>query len=329
MLPDFTVKEESTMSYSDRMQRNHLYSILLSPRGAPRMADQGMQIAQQFLSPFDLLIGLIGESGSGKSILLKGMFPGLELTNDDEGVNVRPLPIMHQDDTGFFTPHTYHLDIRFELAFYQAHELADAIRLAINRGKRVVVEHFDLIYPHLGMNAHLLMGIGEEIIVTRPSVFGPDPEDIKEIVFTSITSRRMAHTAEDLVEYCLIDRRVYHFDHYDVRSGFILSFHEKPQLDLMELEADVKKLIAKNLPISYLDNTHVLIGDQRHYCTGPRMHVKSTAEITGFQLYHEFLTHPITKDAQILGVVNMPKEIRLSELNSLQLMTFTSPDNGR
>ena len=47
------------MSYSDRMQRNHLYSILLSPRGAARMADQGMQIAQQYLSPFDLLIGLI------------------------------------------------------------------------------------------------------------------------------------------------------------------------------------------------------------------------------------------------------------------------------
>ena len=246
------------------------------------------------------------------------MFPGLELTNDDEGVNVRPLPIMHQDDTGFFTPHTYHLDIRFELAFYQAHELADAIRLAINRGKRVVVEHFDLIYPHLGMNAHLLMGIGEEIIVTRPSVFGPDPEDIKEIVFTSITSRRMAHTAEDLVEYCLIDRRVYHFDHYDVRSGFILSFHEKPQLDLMELEADVKKLIAKNLPISS-DNTHVLIGSAA-LLYGSRMHVTDGGD-TG-TAYHEFLTHPITKDAQILGVVNMPKEIRLSELNSLQLMTY-------
>ena len=77
------------MSYSDRMQRNHLYSVLLSPRGAPRMVDQGKQIAQQFLSPFDSLIGLIGDSGSGKSILLKGMFPGIELTNDDEGVNVQ------------------------------------------------------------------------------------------------------------------------------------------------------------------------------------------------------------------------------------------------
>ena len=316
------------MSYSDRMQRNHLYSVLLSPRGAPRMVDQGKQIAQQFLSPFDSLIGLIGDSGSGKSILLKGMFPGIELTNDDEGVNVRPLPIMNLDDTGFFSPHTYHLDIRFELAFHQAHELAEAIRLALERGKRVIVEHFDLIYDQLGMNAHLLIGIGEEIIITRPSVFGPEPNDIRDVVFASIDNRRMAHTAEDLVEHSLIDRRVYHFEHYDVRSGFILSFHDRPNIDLRDLESDVKKLIERDLAISYLDANHVLIGDQRHYCTGPRMHVTSTGKIKNFQLYHEYLTHPVTKDSQILGLVNIPSNYRLSDLNSLRLMTFSEPETN-
>jgi hypothetical protein len=137
----------------------------------------------------------------------------------------------------------------------------------------------------------------------------------------------MAHTAEDLLEHCLIDQRVYHFDHNDVRSGFILSFHDRPTLDLRALERDVKSLIAQNLPISYLDNTHVMIGDQRHYCTGPRMHVKSTGEIRNFQLYHEFLVHPITKDSQILGLVNIPSDYKLSELNSLQLMTFSEPDS--
>ena len=316
------------MSYSDRMQRNHLYSVLLSPRGA-RMADQGMQIAQQYLSPFDLLIGLIGDSGSGKSILIKGMFPGLELTNDDEGVNVRPLPLLNQDDTGFFSPHTYHVDIRFELAFTQPHELADAIRLALSRNKRVIVEHFDLIFPYLGVNAHLLIGLGEEIIVTRPSVFGPEPEDIRNVVFASINTRRMAHSAEDLVEYCLIDRRVYRYEHNDVRSGFILSFQDKPEIDLRNLESDVNKLIAMDLPISYLDNTHVLIGDQRHYCTGPRMHVTSTGKIRNFQLYHEFITHPITKEAQILGLVDMPSNYSLSELNTLRLMHYMPSDKVR
>ena len=48
------------------------------------------------------------------------MFPGLDLTNDDDGVNVRPLPILDQDDDQrFFSPHTYHLDIRFENGFTQ------------------------------------------------------------------------------------------------------------------------------------------------------------------------------------------------------------------
>ncbi len=75
------------MPYSDRMQHNHLYSVFFAPRGLIRMADLGMQVAQQYLSPFDKVIGLVGEAGSGKSMFIKGMFPGLELTNDDDGVN--------------------------------------------------------------------------------------------------------------------------------------------------------------------------------------------------------------------------------------------------
>ena len=47
--------------------------------------------------------------------------------------------------------------------------LADPIRMAIEKGKRVVVEHFDLIYSALGMNAALLVGVGEEVIVSRPT----------------------------------------------------------------------------------------------------------------------------------------------------------------
>ena len=64
----------------------------------------GMQVAQLYLSPFDKLIGIIGEAGSGKSALIRGMFPGLELTNDDNGVYVRPLPLLEQDSGfSFFT----------------------------------------------------------------------------------------------------------------------------------------------------------------------------------------------------------------------------------
>lgn len=102
---------------TNAIQSSHIYSTYFAPRGRSRIYTLGMQIAQLYLSPFDQIIGFIGEAGSGKSVLIKGMFPGIELTNDDDGVNVRPLPLLEQEyETGFFTPHTYHLDIRFETA---------------------------------------------------------------------------------------------------------------------------------------------------------------------------------------------------------------------
>ena len=113
------------------IQHSHIYSTYFAPRGRSRIFNLGIQLAQLYLSPFDQIIGVIGEAGSGKSVLIKGMFPGLELTNDDDGVNVRPLPILDQDaETGFFSPHTYHMDIRFEMGFHQLSELADACAAA-------------------------------------------------------------------------------------------------------------------------------------------------------------------------------------------------------
>lgn len=119
---------------------------------AQRSINLGWMLSQRHLSPFDLLIGFIGEPGSGKSSLVRGMFPGLELASDDEGVNVRPLPLLNRDGRGFRDSHTYHLDVRFEMAFTQVYDLAQAVRTAVEEGKRVVVEHFELLYPYLGIN---------------------------------------------------------------------------------------------------------------------------------------------------------------------------------
>ena len=130
----------------DARQKSHILSSYYAPRGHTRMYELGVQIAQQYLSPTDKLIGIIGEAGSGKSALIRGMFPGLELTNDDNGVYVRPLPILDQDEGfAFFSPHTYHLDIRFEMGFTNLNVLADSVLQAVRRGKRVVIEHFELI----------------------------------------------------------------------------------------------------------------------------------------------------------------------------------------
>ena len=219
-------------------QESHVLSSYFAPRGHNRMYALGMQLAQLYLSPFDKLIGIIGEAGSGKSALIRGMFPGLELTNDDDGVYIRPLPLLEQDSGfSFFTPHTYHVDIRFENGFTQMRVLADAITEALQNGKRVIVEHFDLVYPLLGFNANLLIGVGEQILISRPTLFGPEPQEIRQAVYDSLEYRLMAHTAEDLCEFCMPPEELARCGHDDVKHGFVISFPDKePSFDIQELE---------------------------------------------------------------------------------------------
>jgi hypothetical protein len=69
-----------------------IYSAYYAPRGRQRLYMLAGELSNRYIYPNDLLIGIIGAEGSGKSTLIKGLFPGLELTNDDEGVNLRPMP---------------------------------------------------------------------------------------------------------------------------------------------------------------------------------------------------------------------------------------------
>lgn len=298
----------------------HQYHVMTSyyaPRGRDRIFELGQLIAQQYLSPFDQIIGVIGEAGSGKSVLIKGMFPGLELTNDDDGVNVRPLPLLDQDlETGFFTPHTYHLDIRFEMGFTQLTTLADAIHEAVHRGKRVIIEHFDLIYPVLDRNANLLIGVGEQILISRPNLFGPFPKELYDTVYASLPYRLMSHSAEDLCEFCMPREDVERCEHADVKHGFILAFPDHtPGFSLEELEAKVNEMIARQLPIDYVDETHITIGGTLHKCTGPRTHVRQTGQIRGFRLLKHFLYDHDTKRYLMVGVVGDGSEELLRTLD--------------
>ncbi len=313
------------MSATDSRLNSHIYSTYYAPRGRKRIYDLGIQISQQYLSPFDKIIGVIGEAGSGKSALIKGMFPGLELTNDDDGVNVRPLPIMEQDnEMGFFTPHTYHLDIRFEMGFSQLSMLADAIMQAVKRGKRVIIEHFDLIYKVLGMNADLLIGIGEEVVITRPNLFGPVPQDVYDIVYSSLPYRLMSHTAEDLCEYCMPADEVARCKHGDVKHGFIMEFPDhEPDIDLEQLESMVQKLIDADLPICYQDDSHVSIDGMIHPCTGPRTHVSRTGMIKEFHLLNHFIYDQFNKCYMMVGCVgehSVDNLKKLDDMNNQSLM---------
>ncbi|MGE4283848.1 MAG: alanine-tRNA synthetase second additional domain-containing protein [Clostridia bacterium] len=303
------------------MQESLMYAVYFAPRGKERLLNLGHQLAQRHLSPLDRLIGFIGDAGAGKSLLIRGMFPGLELTNDDQGINIRPLPLLKNIDRGFFSSHTYHIDVRFESAFTQMHLLVDAIKKAVSQDKRIIIEHFDLIYPYLNLNAEILIGIGEEVIVTRPSVFGPQPQDIADIVFGSIRYRKMAHTAEDLTskvleqEYGMIQPRL----HGDVKHGFVLEFNEKPDIDISEIEKKVQTYIKNEIDICYFDDNHIRIGDcEQYHCTGPRIHVRNSGEIENFRLLKEYKYDPISKVYNLVGLVG---EYRadLDDLNKLTI----------
>lgn len=281
-----------------------MQAVYFAPRGKKRLLFLGVNLQQRYLSPEDKLIGFLGDAGAGKSLLIRGMFPGLELTNDDDGINVRPLPLLEDAGRDHFRCHTYHLDVRFESAFTQPFQIAEAVKKAILKGRRVVVEHFDLIYPFLGVNAEVLIGVGAEVIVTRPTVFGPEPQGIADIVFESIKYRRMAHSAEDLTSMILEEMGLTKPEvHSDIKHGFVLEFPEKPDLDLDLVEKRVQDLIKADLPICFADDEHIRVGEIIYPCTGPRIHIRRTGEIKGFQLLKEFRFDPIQRLYTIAGIV--------------------------
>lgn len=295
-----------------------MYAVYFAPRGKERLLNLGHQLAQRHLNPMDKLIGVIGDAGAGKSLLIKGMFPGLELTNDDEGINIRPLPLLEVNDSAFFSSHTYHVDIRFESAFTQMHTLADAVKKAIEKGKRVIVEHFELIFPVLGINAEILIGIGEEVIVTRPNIFGPQPADIADIVFRSIQYRKMAHTAEDLTNKVLEEEfgLAHGLDHSDVKHGFVLEFSQKPDIDIGKVERRVKEYIEQRSDICYVDEQHIRIGEAGNFhCTGPRIHVRNTGDIENYRLVKEYKYNPISKVYALVGLVGPERTVDINDLN--------------
>ncbi|MGL5513361.1 MAG: alanine-tRNA synthetase second additional domain-containing protein [Sporomusa sp.] len=290
-----------TLGLSDQL----MYSSYFAPRGRNRMYILGQRLSERYLSPLDRLIGIIGDAGAGKSSLVKGMFPGLELTNDDDGVNIRPLPLLKNIDKGFFSSHTYHLDVRFELAFTQIGVLVEAIQQALSHDKRVIVEHFDLLYPLLKTNADVLIGVGGEVIVVRPTVFGPVPQEIREVVVRTLMYRKMAHTAEDLTAWILVNdyEAILDFSHRDVHHGFVLEYPLELTVDLTDVERKVKRLIDEGINISYCDEGHIKMGDIVWMCSGPRTHVRNTEDIENFRLMPQYKYDPKTQTYLIIGLV--------------------------
>ena len=278
-----------------------------APRGRERLMFLGEQIAHKHLHYSDSLIGIVGDAGSGKSSLINGMFPGLELSNDDDIIS--PRKIMQVRDMFQDIPDaaTYHLDMRFQMAFTQMYEIVDFVRMVLKKKRRIVIEHFNLLYKALGMNADIIVGIGEEIIVTRPTIFGPIPESIYEIVHMSLKYRKMAHTAEEVVAQVLqgeFDITTDDFYSSDIRNGFVLKFLKEPKVDLEKLEVLSQEMLSQNLDVSYYDEDHIKMGDKIIPCDGARFHINNTSEIEHFSLLKGLLQDPKTKIFNLIGVID-------------------------
>ena len=305
------------------IQEYSVFSQYFAPHGRERLLFLGEQIAQRHLTYQDCLIGIVGDAGSGKSSLIRGMFPGLELSNDDDMINprkimqVRNLFDMAQEAT------TYHIDMRFQMAFTQMCEIVDFVRNALNSHRRVIVEHFELLYPALNRNADILIGIGEEIIVTRPSIFGPLPGSIYGIVSRSLQYRKMAHSAEDITIKILeeefgIDEDL--FFSADMRNGFVLKFVRKVDLDIAKLTQRVREEIAKELDISYVDEDHIIVGTDIIECNGPRLHVANSREIGHFTISKDFVWDPKTKTYCLVGLLSNDENINIENLNTIHFL---------
>lgn len=317
----------STNDTRSLIQEYTIYSLYFAPRGKDRLLFLGDQIGRRHLHFSDKLIGIIGDAGSGKSSLIKGMFPGLELTNDDDRLDARKIMQVRDLEERFDNATTFHIDMRFQMAFTQMHEIVDFVHRALTHGRRLIVEHFNLLYPALQVAADIMIGIGEEIIVVRPSVFGPLPQNIYDVVHTSLKYRKMAHTVEDLtIQLLLNEFRIDHkyFFSSDIKNGFLLRFTERVDLDLNKLAERIRERLAEHLPVSYHDEGHIAIGGTLMNCTGPRLHMSNTAEVTGFKLIKKFIRDDKTDTYCLVGLLRQQEEEEdASKLNNFQ---FSSSD---
>ena len=301
-----------------------------APRGKERLMFLGEQIAQRHLHFSDRLIGIVGDAGSGKSSLIKGMFPGLELTNDDDIINPRKIMQVRDTFAELKEASSFHLDIRFLQGFMQMYEIADFVRELLNNKRRVIIEHFNLLYPALGQNADIIIGVGEEIIVTRPNLFGPEPESIYQIVHKSLKYRKMAHTCEEIAMLVLQDEMgVPQNDYYfsDIRNGFVMRFAKKPDIDLVWLEKLILEKIEARIPVSYYDEEHIMLGDKVFDCNGPRFHVRNTSEIANFSIHKELVFDEKNNTYCLIGIVGENNE-EIKNRNTKYFLNRCSKDEN-
>ena len=102
--------------------------------------------------------------------------------------------------------------------------------------------------------------------------------------------------------------------HGDIRHGFCMIFDKKPDIDFITMEQHVNSIIGRDLPVTYLDDSHITIGQSVHRCRGPRTHVSHTGEIKGFRLLHSFVHDAFNNAYLLVGFVGEDSDRRIADL---------------
>lgn len=105
--------------------------------------------------------------------------------------------------------------------------------------------------------------------------------------------------------------------HKDLRHGFAITFPETPpNIDIAELERKVNEVIAQDLPVTYVDEHHISIGDSVQLCDGPRVHVHRTGQIENFHLMNHLIYDRFKKRYLLVGCVSEDAEEILKKLEN-------------
>ena len=75
-------------------------------------------------------------------------------------------------------------------------------------------------------------------------------------------------------------------------------------------------MIAQDLPVTYVDDSHISIGDSLQECDGPRIHVHRTGQIENFHLLHHFLYDRFKRRYLMVGCVGEHAEELLKGLDN-------------
>ena len=131
----------------------------------------------------------------------------------------------------------------------------------------------------------------------------------------------MAHTAEDICGMFISDEDNERCGHSDLRHGFAITFpNTPPNIDIAQLEKQVNEVIAQDLPITYVDDHHISIGDSVQICDGPRVHVHRTGQVENFRLLDHLIYDRFKHRYMLVGCVGEKSDELLKKFDNRRQM---------